>query len=81
MTVSKFEVGVSNGKLNEPPKSCIPSKANMKMNRKSKNNKDMMEDKAFIRAITRFLRGDQYLEQILQRNHPKQASSKLHFTG
>ena len=63
MAVSKFEVGVSSGKLNDPPKSCMPSSAKMKMNRKSRKSRDMMDDKAFIRAITRLRRGDQYLEK------------------
>ena len=60
--MSKFEVGVSSGKLNDPPKSCIPRRAKMKMNKKSRNRRDIMEDKAFIRAITRLRRGDQYLQ-------------------
>ena len=62
MTVSKLDVGVCSGKLNEPPKSCIPNKAKMKMKRKRRKSKDMMDDKAFIRAITRLRKGDQYLK-------------------
>ena len=61
--VLKLEVGVPSGKLKNPPKSCIPSRAKMKMNKKSRKSKDRMEDMAFIRAITRFLREDQYLEK------------------
>ena len=61
MIVLKLEVGVPSGKLNWPPKSCMPSSAKMKMNRKSRKSRDMMDDKAFIRAITRLRRGDQYL--------------------
>ena len=61
--MSKFEVGVSSGKLNDPPNSCIPRRAKMKMNRKRRNRRDMMEDKAFIKAITRFLKEDQYLKE------------------
>ena len=34
----------------------------MNMKRKSRSNRDMMEDKAFIKAITRFRKGDQYLK-------------------
>ena len=60
--VSKFEVGVPSAKLNDPPKSCIPSRAKMNMNRKRRKSRDMMEDKAFINAITRFRNGDQYLK-------------------
>ena len=60
---SKLEVGVPSGKFSCPPKNCIPSRAKMKMNRKRSNKRDIIEDKAFIRAITRFLNGDQYLER------------------
>lgn len=59
--LSKLDVGVPIGKLKDPPKSCIPSNANMKMNRKMRNRRDMIEDKAFIRDITRFRSEDQYL--------------------
>ncbi len=62
MAVSKLEVGVPSSKLNLPPKSCIPSRAKMNMNRKRSRRRDMMEDKAFMRAITRFRSGDQYLK-------------------
>ena len=34
----------------------------MKMKRKRRRRRDMMDDKAFIRAITRFRNGDQYLK-------------------
>jgi len=61
-TLSKLDVGVSIGKLKDPPKSCIPSNANIKMKRKSKNRRDIIDDKAFMRAITRFRKGDQYLK-------------------
>ena len=50
MTVSKLDEGVSSGKLNEPPKSCIPNKAKMKMNKNNKNKREMIEERAFIRA-------------------------------
>ena len=60
--MSKFEVGVSSGKLNDPPKSCIPRRANINMNKNKRNKRDMIDDKAFIKAITRFRSGDQYLE-------------------
>ena len=58
---SKLEVGVPSGKFSWPPKNCIPRRAKMKMKRKRSRSRDMMEDKAFMRAITRFLSGDQYL--------------------
>ena len=59
---SKFEVGVPSGKFNWPPKNCIPRRAKMKMKRKRRRSSDIMDDKAFIRAITRFRSGDQYLQ-------------------
>ena len=58
----KLEVGVPSGKLKKPPKSCIPSRAKINMNRKSRNNSDKIEAMAFIRAITRFLNEAQYLK-------------------
>ena len=62
MTLSKLEVGVPSRKLKVPPKSCIPSRAKMKMKRKSRKRSDMMEAKAFIRAITRLRSDIQYLK-------------------
>ena len=61
---SKLDVGVPSGKLSWPPKNCMPNRAKMKMKRKRRSRRDMMEDKAFIRAITRFRSGDQYLGQV-----------------
>ena len=58
----KLEVGVPSGKLKKPPKSCIPSRAKIKMNKNRRNSSDKIEDMAFIRAITRFLSEDQYLK-------------------
>ena len=34
----------------------------MKMKRNRRRRRDKIEDKAFMRAITRFLNGDQYLD-------------------
>jgi len=34
----------------------------MKMNKKRRKRRDMIEEMAFISAITRFLRDDQYLK-------------------
>ena len=61
MIESKFDAGVPSGKLSCPPKNCIPSRAKMKMKRNRRRRRDKIEDKAFMRAITRFLNGDQYL--------------------
>ena len=33
------------------------------MNKNNRNSKDKMEDMAFIKAITRFLKEDQYLKK------------------
>ena len=63
MAELKFESGVPSGKLKVPPNSCIPRRAKMNMNKNSRNRRDMMEDKAFIRAITRLRSGDQYLNE------------------
>ena len=60
--VLKLEVGVPSSKLNDPPKSCIPRRAKMKMKRKSRKSSERMEEMAFISAITRLRREDQYLE-------------------
>ena len=38
-----MEVGVPSGKLKKPPKSCVPSRAKINMNRKSRNNSDEIE--------------------------------------
>ena len=61
--VSKFEVGLPSGKLNDPPKTCMPRRAKMKMKRKRRKRRDMIEEMAFIRAITRFRSEDQYLKK------------------
>ena len=61
--MSKLDVGVSSSKLKDPPKSCIPNKAKMKMNKKSRKSSDKIDDKAFIKAITRLRKGDQYLRE------------------
>ena len=57
----KLEGGVPSGKLKTPPNNCIPRRAKMRMNRKRRNSKDMMERMELKREITRFLKEDQYL--------------------
>ena len=69
-------MGVSIGKLKDPPKSCIPSNANIKMKRKSRNKRDIIEDKAFMRAITRFRSGDQYLKKVNRNLDSKSPETK-----
>ena len=80
MTVSKLDVGVCSGKLNEPPKSCIPNKAKMKMKRKRRKSKDMMDDKAFMRAITRLRKGDQYLKAEIGQTDNQSDLAGMHYT-
>ena len=63
MIESKLDVGVPSGKLSCPPKNCIPRRAKMKINKNRSSKRDIMDDKAFISAITRFLKGDQYLQK------------------
>ena len=63
---SKFDVGVPSGKLSWPPKNCMPSRAKMNMNKKRRSRRDIMEERAFIRAITRLRSGDQYLKRLSQ---------------
>ena len=42
-------------------KTCMPRRAKMKMKRKRRSRRDRMEEMAFMRATTRFLKEDQYL--------------------
>jgi hypothetical protein len=60
--VSKFEVGLPSVKLNDPPKTCMPRRAKIKMKRKRRKRRDMIEEMAFIKAITRLRSEDQYLK-------------------
>ncbi len=57
----KLEGGVPSGKLKAPPKSCIPSRAKIRMNRKSRNRSEMIDLIELSKEITKFLREDQYL--------------------
>lgn len=59
--VLKLVGGVPVGKLNCPPNSCMPSKANMRMKRKRRNRREMMLRIELSSDITRFLRLAQYL--------------------
>ena len=65
----KFEGGVPSGKLNVPPKSCIPRRAKIRMNRKSRSKSEMMDFIELRRDITRFRSEDQYLEQKYVHQH------------
>lgn len=46
-----------------PPKSCIPKRANIKMNRNKRNNRLRMERMLLRRDITRLRREAQYLKK------------------
>ena len=57
----KLAGGVPSGKLNAPPNNCMPSNAKIKMKRKSRKRRDMIERMELKRDITRFRNDDQYL--------------------
>lgn len=59
--VLKFVSGVPDSKLNCPPNNCMPRRANIRMNKKSRNNNEMMDLIEFNSEITRFRKDDQYL--------------------
>ena len=56
----KLEGGVPSGKLKVPPNNCIPRRAKMRMNRKSKRSKDMMDFMELSNDTTRLRNDDQY---------------------
>ena len=62
--VLKWTSGVPSGKLKEPPNNCIPSSANISMNKKSRNNREIIDLIELNREITKFLKDDQYLKKI-----------------
>lgn len=57
----KLAGGVPSGKLNAPPKSCIPNKAKIKMKRKRRNKRDKIERIELNNEMTKFRNEDQYL--------------------
>ncbi len=52
----KLDGGVPSGKLNVPPKSCIPSSAKIRMKRKSSSRRDMMDFMELNRETSRLRR-------------------------
>jgi hypothetical protein len=44
-----------------PPNSCMPSSANIKINKKSRNRSEIIDRILFSRESTKFLSDDQYL--------------------
>lgn len=65
--VLKLVGGVPSSKLNWPPKSCMPSRAKMRMNRNKRNSSEMMERMEFSSEMTRLRSEDQYLVTCRQR--------------
>jgi hypothetical protein len=61
--VLKLAGGVPSGKLNAPPNNCIPNNAKIRMNRKSRNRRDMIERIELNSDITRFRNEAQYLKK------------------
>ena len=55
----KLEGGVPSGKLKVPPNNCIPKRAKMRMNRKSRRSKDMIDFIELSRDTTRLRSDDQ----------------------
>lgn len=75
--VLKFVGGVPSSKLNCPPKSCIPNSAKMRMNKKSRKSREIMDLIEFRSDITRFLNDDQYFVtlKILKRRKARRTES------
>ncbi len=55
----KLEEGVPSSKLKVPPKSCIPSRAKMRMKRKRRSRREMMDFMELRRDTTRLRKEDQ----------------------
>ena len=45
----------------EQPLTCMPRRAKMKMKRKRRRSRERMDEMAFVKASTKFLKLDQYL--------------------
>lgn len=69
MNVSKLARGFGciGLKLKRPPKTCIPSKANITMKRKSSSSRDMIERRELSNEETRFLSELQYFVTLKMR--------------
>ena len=59
----KFEGGVPSGKLKVPPNNCMPKRAKIRMKRKRRRSKEMMDFMELSRETTRLRNEDQYLEK------------------
>lgn len=71
--LSKFDLDLSSFalKLNFPPNTCIPSRANMTMNKKSNSNREAIDCMEFRRDATKFDNDRQYLERDKHHAHIK----------
>lgn len=69
--VLKLVGGVSSGKLNWPPNNCMPNSANIRMNKKSRNNSEMILLIELSNEITRLRSDDQYLVTLNIRKRRK----------
>jgi len=77
----KFEGGVPSGKLNVPPKSCMPKRAKMRMNKNRSNKSEIIDFIELNKEMTRFLKEDQYLKKnkILIENYLTSNSFRIVF--
>ena len=73
----KFEGGVPSGKLNVPPKSCMPNRAKMRMNKKRSNKSEIIDFIELNKEMTRFLKEDQYLKKTQDFDWPKSKYSEI----
>lgn len=70
----KFAGGVPSGKLKAPPNSCIPNRAKMRMNKKSRNRRERIDRMELSNEITKFRSDDQYLKAKVKK---KKKSDKM----
>ena len=74
--VLKLVGGVPSPKLNAPPNNCMPSSAKIRMNKKSRNNREMMDLIELSNDITRFLSDAQYFVTLKMRSSLKALSTE-----
>lgn len=59
-----------------PPKSCIPSKADITINKNNKNKRLIIDFMAFMSDVTKFRKDDQYLKNWRTSHYPKSHHKK-----
>jgi hypothetical protein len=74
--VLKLVGGVPSSKLNAPPNNCMPSSAKIRMNKNSRNNREMMDLIELSNDITRFLSDAQYFVTLKMRSSLKALSTE-----